>query len=51
MMSHNNYFSKYINYKEKIIGNLSGYPNIHPKTLQRAVKRRKSIKIDPINKC
>jgi len=34
-----------------MIDNLSGYINIHPKTLQRAVKRRKSIKIDPINQC
>jgi len=32
-------------------GNLSGYLNIHPKTLQIVVKRRKNIKIDPINRC
>ena len=34
-----------------MIGNLSGYLNIHRKTLQRAMKRRKSIEIDPINQC
>jgi len=37
--------------KKKIIGSLSGYINIYPKTLQRVVKRRKSVKIDAINKC
>ena len=34
-----------------MISNLSGYLNIHCKTLQRAMKRRKSIEIDPINQC
>ena len=37
--------------KKKIIGNISGYLNIHITTLQRAMKRRKSIKIDPLNQC
>lgn len=37
--------------KKRMIGNLSGYLNIHRKTLQRAMKRRKSIEIDPINQC
>lgn len=34
-----------------MIGNLSGYLNIHRKTLQRAMKRRKSIEIDLVNQC
>ena len=36
---------------KKMIGNLSGYLNINPKTLWRAMKRRKSIEIDLINQC
>jgi len=37
------------NVKKKIIGNLNAYLDIHCKTLQRSVKRRKSVEIDPIN--
>ena len=37
--------------KKKMIGNVGGYLNIHPRNFWRSVKRRKSIKIDPINQC
>jgi len=39
------------NVKKIMIGNLHGYLNIDPKTLRRAMKRRKNIEMDLINQC